>query len=50
MVELYGDVVIEAMRDATYFFAGCTGLLLFPNMIVWTCREFCTIDVVEFDG
>jgi hypothetical protein len=50
MVELYGDVVIQAVRDATYIFAGITGCLLVPNVIVWTTREFCTIDVVEFDG
>jgi hypothetical protein len=50
MVDLYGDVVIEAIRDATYIFAGITGCILVPNVIVWATREFCTIDVVEFDG
>jgi hypothetical protein len=39
MVELYGDVVIEAIRDATYMFAGITGCVLVPNMVVWATRE-----------
>lgn len=50
MVDLYGRVAVDAIRCATSFFAGAVGCLLVPNIVVWACREFCTIDVVELDG
>jgi hypothetical protein len=40
MLELYGDVVIEAIRDATYLFAGITGCIIVPNVIVWATVSF----------
>jgi hypothetical protein len=49
MVELYGPVVIEAVRLATLFFVGIVGCWLAPNVVVWFAREFCTINVVELD-
>jgi hypothetical protein len=45
MVELYGDVVIQAVRDVTYIFAGITGRILVPT-VVWTTREFDVVGVL----
>jgi hypothetical protein len=49
MVSLYGTTAIEAIRYSTYFFAGIVGCLWIPTLGIWLAREFCTIQVVEFD-
>jgi hypothetical protein len=50
MVTLYGTAVIEAIKYSAYFFAGMVGAWLIPAVAIWLAREYCTIQVVEFDG
>jgi len=49
MVHLNGHVIIDALRYASYFFAGGVGCCLIPNVVIWFAREFLTIQVVELD-
>jgi hypothetical protein len=47
MVEMFGPVIIDALRIASIFFAGTVGISLVPNVLIWLAREFCTISIVE---
>ena len=49
MLEVYGRVVVEAVRFAAFFLAGTTACALIPCIVVWMAREFCVIGLVELD-
>jgi hypothetical protein len=49
MMEVYGPVVVEAIRFAAWFLAATVGSCLVPCIIVWAAREFCVIGLVEMD-
>jgi hypothetical protein len=49
MMDLYGPVIVDALRITSIFFAGTVGASLVPNIFIWLAREFCTISVVELE-
>lgn len=49
MLELFGPILVDALRISAIFFAGTIALCLIPNVLVWLAREFCTISVIEWE-
>lgn len=49
MIDIYGDVIIQAIKYGSYFLAGTASCCLIPCVVVWVAREFCTIRIVELE-
>ncbi len=49
MIDIYGEVIIHAVKYGSYFLAAASSCCLVPCVVVWLAREFCTIRIVELD-
>eukprot|EP00543_Licmophora_paradoxa_P010152 CAMPEP_0202474456 /NCGR_PEP_ID=MMETSP1360-20130828/92394_1 /ASSEMBLY_ACC=CAM_ASM_000848 /TAXON_ID=515479 /ORGANISM="Licmophora paradoxa, Strain CCMP2313" /LENGTH=143 /DNA_ID=CAMNT_0049101583 /DNA_START=567 /DNA_END=998 /DNA_ORIENTATION=- len=49
LLELYGEEVVQGFEIASWCLAGITTILLVPSVVIWVCKEYLTIRVVQLE-
>jgi benzodiazapine receptor len=49
MLDMFGELIIRALRVVLYFFIGTVCCSVIPNLVIYLSREWCTINVVELE-